>query len=303
MAHEACGRQAEVKTGRLQIWSCGINLGDELSIVLIQPIYGTLCTLDGSGRLHSVSTAHFVECYYFSRHAWSRVAVLQHLRQFETADLSSGLRLGWSLKIELANPEYHNPHYPPILWRSPANLLWGISIVSGKRKNVGIGFVGVVTLLSSVSKSLYWLDTQWRSICQGARLRNINYISRFLRSEVWQPWPTQVQLNWTWSKKRINSFTSDHTTYTHSELLLLFLLPRNIPKLLPNFHLLPCLYCKLKLIWGLKHQHNCAPKTEPTHLLCRSQRLAVQDGWGGGVDCFRVCPRWGWVSTDILQRA
>ena len=134
MAHEACGQQAEVKTGRLQIWSRGINLGDELSIVLIQPIYGTLCTLDGSGRLHSVGTAHFVECYYFSRHAWSRVAVLQHLRQFETADLSSGLRLGWSLKIELANPEYHNPHYPPILWRSPANLLWGISIVSGKRK-------------------------------------------------------------------------------------------------------------------------------------------------------------------------
>jgi hypothetical protein len=34
------------------------------------------------------------------------------------------------------------------------------------------------------------------------------------------------------------------------------------------------MHAKLKCRWRLKHEHDRTPKTEPAHLLTRSQRLA-----------------------------
>jgi hypothetical protein len=59
------------------------------------------------------------------------------------------------------------------------------------------------------------------------------------------------------------------------------------------------MHSKLKIRRRLENEHDRAPKTEPAHLLPRSQRLTIQNRRRGRIDCFIVRPRWRWTTADI----
>jgi hypothetical protein len=63
------------------------------------------------------------------------------------------------------------------------------------------------------------------------------------------------------------------------------------------------MHSKLKIRRRLKNEHDRAPKTEPAHLLPRSQRLAVQNRRCGRIDRFIVRPRWRWTTADIRTQS
>jgi hypothetical protein len=63
------------------------------------------------------------------------------------------------------------------------------------------------------------------------------------------------------------------------------------------------MHSKLKIRRRFKNEHDRAPKTEPAHLLPRSQRLTVQNRRCGRIDCFRVRPRWRWTTADIRTQS
>lgn len=62
-----------------------------------------------------------------------------------------------------------------------------------------------------------------------------------------------------------------------SPSIFLLLRPKHITQLLSHAHFLSRMHSKLKILRRLKNEHNSASKTEPTHLLARSQRLTVQN--------------------------